>query len=97
MELPSEAWIIVYAWNEPSDWIGSFPSNLYQQILTDDWGKLPRHFDSFDEAAVYAENECLINPLIIPIAGAKAIQWHDKQTPLRLSAKERWEKEKKKI
>lgn len=71
MELPNEAWIIIYAWHEPSDWIGSFPSNLYQQILTDDYGKLPRHFDSFDEAAIYAENESLINPLIIPIAGKR--------------------------
>lgn len=94
MELPKEAWIIVYAWHEPSDWIGGFPSNLYQQILTDNYGKLPRHFDSFDEAAIYAEREALIKPLIIPIAGEKAMQWHDKQKPLRQSAKERRQNER---
>lgn len=74
-EIPKEAWIIIYIVDEPEDWIGCFPSNLHQMMVVDDYGKLPRLFDRFDEAEQFAKDKCLIEHIIVPIAGAQAIRF----------------------
>lgn len=72
--LPEEAWIILRVWDEPECWVGGFPSNLYQQMVVNDDGKTPRHFDSYFEADKYCHLNALIDPVIIPIAGAQAMK-----------------------
>lgn len=77
MEIAKEAWIILYIWSEPSDWIGSFPSDHCQQYYTDQRKGLPKHFDSYQEAAERAEREYLYNYIIVPIAGEQAMKLQD--------------------
>lgn len=84
MEIPKEAWIIIYGWNEPSDWIGSFPSDHYQQYYTERRNGLPHHFDTYEEAKKFAERGCLINPIIVPVAGKYAIQMSEQNTKFEL-------------
>jgi hypothetical protein len=74
MDLPKEAWIILYIWNEPEDWVGGYPSELYQQMLTDQYGKAPLHFDTYEDAVKCAKQKALYSYIIIPIAGAQAIK-----------------------
>lgn len=73
MDIPKEAWIILYVFNEPSDWVGSFPSEHYQQYYTDTRNGLPTHFDSYKEAVERAEREYLYNYIVVPIAGEQAM------------------------
>lgn len=80
MEIPKEAWIIIYGWNEPSDWIGSFPSDHYQQYYTERRNGLPHHFDTYEEAKRFSERECLINPIIVPVAGKYAMKMSEQDT-----------------
>lgn len=77
MEIPKEAWIILYIWSEPSDWIGSFPSSHCQQYYTDQRKGLPKHFDSYEEAVEKAEGEFLNNYIVVPIAGEQAMKLQD--------------------
>ena len=69
----TDAYIIVTAWNNTGDWIGSFPNAMYYFVETDPEFNLPVIFYSFEEAARYAKEACLISPMIIQIAGKKAI------------------------
>ena len=82
MEIPKEAWIILYVTNEPSDWIGSFPSEHWQQYYTERRNGLPHHFDSYQEAREFAEYHCLVSHIIIPIAGEPAINFATEQERL---------------
>lgn len=81
-ELPKEAWIILYVTNEPSDWIGCFPSDHYQQYYTQRRNGLPHHFDSYQEAREFAEREYLVSYIIVPIAGEPAIKFATEQKRL---------------
>lgn len=81
-DLPKEAWMILYVFNEPSDWIGSFPSDHYQQYYTKRRNGLPHHFDSYQEAREFAERECLVSHIIVPIAGEQAIKFATEQKRL---------------
>lgn len=82
MEIPKEAWIILYVFNEPSDWIGSFPSDHYQQYYTERRNGLPHHFDSYKEAREFADSECLVSHIIVPVAGEQAIKFSTEQERL---------------
>ena len=81
-DLPKEAWIILYVTNEPSDWIGCFPSDHYQQYYTQRRNGLPHHFDSYQEAREFAEREYLDYYIIVPIAGEPAIKFATEQKRL---------------
>ena len=72
-QFPREAWIILRVWYEPECWIGCYPENLYQQMVLNECGKMPRYFDSYTDADKYCKSNALIDPLIIPIAGVHAI------------------------
>ena len=81
-DLPKEAWIILYVTNEPSDWIGCFPSDHYQHYYTQRRNGLPHHFDSYKEAREFAEREYLDYYIIVPIAGEPAIKFATEQKRL---------------
>jgi hypothetical protein len=88
MDIPKEAWIILYVFNEPSDWVGSFPSEHCQQYYTDTRNGLPTHFDSYKEAVERAEREYLYNYIVVPIAGEQAMNLQKENE--RLCNKHMW-------
>lgn len=70
MDIPEEAWIIIYTWDSPEDWVGGYPSELWQQMKTQN-GKTPEHFDTYEEAEKCAESDGPYSHYqIIPVAGA---------------------------
>lgn len=73
--IPKEAWIIIYIWDSPEDWVGGYPSNLWQQMKTQN-GTTPEHFDTYEDAKKCAEVDGLYNYRIIPVAGAVAKKFY---------------------
>jgi hypothetical protein len=68
--IPTEAWIIMYTWSKPEDWIGAFPSELYQWFVCQyKESKLPRIFDSKNECDDYIKDGALIDAVPIQVAG----------------------------
>lgn len=84
MKYPEEAWIIFYGTKKPEDWVGSFPSDHYQQYYTQTRNGIPHHFDTYEQAKEFSDRECLIDPIIIPIAGKYAMQMSEQNTKYEL-------------
>lgn len=66
-DFKKDLFIIAYSIADTSDWMGSFPMELHQWFVMD--GKLPKTFDTEDEARKYAEENFLISNRIIKLSG----------------------------
>lgn len=66
-EFKKDLFIIAYSISDTEDWIGSFPSELHQWFVMN--GKLPRTFDTEDDAKKYAKDNHLVPNRIIKLSG----------------------------